>query len=123
MAMSVESRPSTVTTSASTQVEDDDPIVREWLAYVEAASQPRDELLKQSIRTVLKLQNDNFLTEAEATDLIRRVAALQVESYLSDAIAHWLAPSPILGHTHRRGNWLSAVSHLHHQQHKSSSRR
>lgn len=98
----------------SRKPETDDPVVQEWLAYVEAASKPRNELFKQSLKTLDQLQRDHYLTDDEAAELLRRIAALSVQAYVADAICHYLDPEVVHG-TQRRpySSFWSTVKHLH----------
>jgi len=91
-------------TSASDPSPERDPVIEGWLTAIEAASRPPDELLRQSLHTVFELQRGNYLSEAEATELLKRIAAASVQRYVSDAICHFLDPDVIHGASRWRGS-------------------
>jgi hypothetical protein len=81
-----------------------DAVVDEWLAAIRAASKPPEELLRDSLRTVLELQSERYLSEAEATELLKRIAAASVQRYVSDAIRDYLDPELIHGAARQRAS-------------------
>jgi hypothetical protein len=102
------------TTRPDVAAKEADPVVDEWMAYLEAANRPREEVVRESLNTIISLQRDNYLSAQEAEALLRQIAALRVQSYVSEAICHFLDPEVIHGsHRARAGTYWRSVKHFH----------